>query len=161
DRPQSSLVPRKLVPDSGKAFLLGLFMGLVGFRDGLFYFLVGIELVVAERDRMVLAGEQREDVDIVLAGLRSVDQPAGAGALAQRIVDIFRIVGEHAEGGLTAHYGRGAGEALHQHGGDLLLAGRGAVVGAFGRYLVDVVDRAEADRLGVHDVVDEILAVLA
>ncbi len=35
-----------------------------------------------------------------------------------------------------------------------------AVVGAFGGDLVDIVDRAKADGLGIHDIVDEVLAVL-
>lgn len=42
-----------------------------------------------------------------------------------------------------------------------MLTGRGTVVGALCRHLVDIVDRAEADRPRVHDIVDEFLAILA
>lgn len=111
-------------------------------------------------DLVVLADEQREDVDVVVFGLRPVDQPAGASALAQRVVDILRVVGEHAEGAVAAHHGRGAGKALHQHRRHLVLAGRGSIVGALGCHLVDIVDRAETDRPRIDDVVDELLAVL-
>jgi hypothetical protein len=51
-------------------------------------------------------------------------------------------------------------KALHQHRGDLLLAGRRPVVRALRRDLVDVVDGAEADRLRIEHIVDEGLAVL-
>jgi hypothetical protein len=81
-------------------------VAFIGGGDRLLDLLRGVELVIAERDRVVLAGKQHEDVDIVVLGLRPVDQPARAGPLAQRVVDIFRIVGEHAEGAVAAHHGR-------------------------------------------------------
>ena len=136
-------------------------MLLIGDRNRLLDYLGLEQIMLAERNLVVLAGEQHEDVDVVVTGLRPVDQPACAGPLPERVVDVFRIVGEHAERAIAAHHGGGAGEALHQYAGDLLLACRSAVVGALGRDLVDVVDGAEADGARVENVVDELLAVLA
>jgi len=117
--------------------------------------------VVADLDIVVLADQKRENVDIVGLGLRPVHQPAGAGALTQRIVDLFRIVGKHAEGAIAAHHRARPGKALHQDRGDFLLAGRGVVVGPVGGQLVDIVDGAEADDALVHDIGDELFAVLS
>ncbi len=136
-------------------------MPRIGCHDGTPDLLPGVKIVIAERDLVVLAGQQHEDVDIVVARLRPIDQPARAGPLAQRIVDVFRIVGEHAERAIAAHHGGRAGTALHQHAGHLLLAGRGAVVRALGGHLVDIVDRAEADGARIEHIVDKALAVLA
>jgi hypothetical protein len=98
------------LPDRKQPLFLRPVMAVVGSRHGLLDFLAGEEVVRSQRDRMVLARQQRKDVDVVLERLRPVDQPARAGALSQRIVDILRIVGEHAETAIAAHHGRGAGE---------------------------------------------------
>ena len=136
-------------------------MLLIGGRDRLLDDLRLEQFVVAQRDLVVLAGQQHEDVDIVVARLRAVDQPSGAGALAQRVIDILGIVGEHPEGAVAAHHSGGACEALHQHAGHFLLAGGGAIVRALRRHLVNVIDRAEADGARVDHIGNELLAVLA
>ena len=43
--------------------------------------------------------------------------------LAQRIIDVFRIVREHPERTVPAHDGVGTCKAFHQHGGNLQLSG--------------------------------------
>ena len=146
--------------DGAETLAFRLVVALVGAVDHATNVLRREQIMLAELDRMPLAEQQREDVDIVLARLRPVDQIARAGALAQRIVDILRVVREHAKGAVAAHNGVGAGEALHQHRRDLLLPRRGLPVAALARDLVDVVDGAEADHPRVHHVLDEGLGVL-
>ena len=136
-------------------------MLLVGGRHGAADLLGGVELVRAERDVVVLAEQQVQDVDVVGLAARPVDQEAGAGALPEGVVDVLRVVGEHAEAAVAADHGVGAAEGLHQHRGDLLLARGGLAVAAAAGDLIDVVDGAEADDVGVHDVADEGLGVLA
>ena len=147
--------------DGIQPFLLGLGMVLIGNGNRLFDDLRLKQFVIAERDIVVLAGQQREDVDIIVARLRPVDQPARAGPLAQGIVNIFRIVGEHAERAIAAHNRCCAGKTFHQNGGHLLLSGGGAVIRALGGHLVDIVHCAKTDGARVQHIVDELLAVLA
>ncbi len=115
-----------------------------GRGDGLLDLLRGKHLVIAQRDVVVLAHQQIEDVDIVLAGLRPVDQEPRARTLAQRVIDVLGVVREHAKGAVAAHHGIGARKALHQHGGDLQLPGAGLPVAALARQLVDIVDRCQS-----------------
>ena len=111
----------------------------------------GVKLMIADRDLVVLAEQQREDVDIILAALRPIDEKARARALAQRVIDIFGVVREHAEGAVAAHHGVCPGKRAHQHGGDFLLASRGLAVAALACDLVDIIDRAIADDARIKD----------
>ena len=137
-------------------------MLLIGLGHGALDLLRGVELVLAKRYLVVLAGQKDEDVDVVVAALRPVDQPAGAGALAQRVVDIFRIVGEHAEGAVAAHDGRRRRQRLSISTPVISCWPADARSSErLRRDLVDVVDGAEADGARVEHIVDELLAVLA
>ena len=135
-------------------------MLLEAFRDRPLDLLRGVKVVIPQRDRVVLAQEEREDVDVILPALRSVDQEPRPRPLSQRVVDILGVVREHAEGAVAAHDGIGPGEGLHQHCRDLLLARARLPVAALARDLVDVVHRTETDDGGVHDVLDKGLGVL-
>ena len=128
--------------------------------DRLFDLLRGVNLVIAQRDVVVLAHQQIQDVDIILARLRPIDQKPRPGPLAQRVIDVFGIVREHAKGAIAAHNGIGPGKAFHQNGGDFQLPGAGLPVTALARQLVDIVNRAKADDRWVKHVVDERLGVL-
>ena len=91
--------------------------------DGLLDLLRGIGFVLAQRDVVVAAHQQVQDVDVILARLRPVHQEPRARPLAQGVVHILGVVREHAKGAVAAHDGIGARKALHQHGGDFQLPG--------------------------------------
>ena len=120
----------------------------------------GVERMFAQRNGVVPAHEQVQNIDVVFPGLGAVHQKPGARPLAQRVVHILGVVRKHAEGAVAAHDRIGARKAFHQHGGDLQLPGRRLSVAPLARQLVDVVDGPEADDAGVDDVVDEGLGVL-
>ena len=135
-------------------------MALETGRDSFFDLLRGVNLVIAQRDVMVLAHQQIEDVDIVLPRLRPVDQKTRPGALAQRIIYVLGIVREHPERAVAAHDRIGPGKAFHQHCGNLQLARAGLPVATFTGQLVDVINRAEADYIRIQHIVDKGFCVL-
>ena len=81
--------------------------------------------------------------------------------MAQRIVDVFGVVGEHAERAIPAHNRVGPRKAFHQDSGDFELTCGGLAIAPFARQLVDIIDGAKADNGWIKHVVDEGLGVLA
>ena len=136
-------------------------MALKAGRHRLFDFLCGKEVMRAQGDLVVLAQEQAQNIDVILARLGAIDQEPRPGTLAQRIVDILGEVGKHPKGAIAAHDGARPGKGLHEDRRHLLLARAGLAVAALAGHLVNVVDGAKADDRGVDHRVDKGLGVLA
>ena len=101
-----AIVLHEPVIDRHQPLFLGFGMFLIGNRHRFFDDLRLEQLVVTQRNIVVLAGKQREDVNIVCPRDRPVDEPSRPCPLAQGIINIFRIVREHAERAIAAHHGR-------------------------------------------------------
>ncbi len=136
------------------------FVAFERFRHGLFDFLRRERFEIAQRDVVVLAHQQVQDVDIIVPRARTIDQETRARPLTQRIVHILGIVGKHAERAVSTHDRVGTGKALHQHSGNLQLPCTGLPIPAFARQLVDVINRAKADHIRVNHVVEKRLGIL-
>ena len=113
--------------------------------DGLFDLLRLEHLVIAQRDVVVLAHQQIEDIDVVIPRLRPIHKEPRTRPLAQGIVHVLGVVREHAKGAIAAHNGVGPRKALHQNSRDFQLPRRGLAIAALARKLVNVVDGAKAD----------------
>ena len=109
---------------------------------------------------MVLSHQQMQDINIIFAALRAVDEEARRSALTQRIIYIFGIVGKHTKGTIPAHNRICARKALHQHRRNFELPRRGLTVAAFTRELVNIINGAKANNIGVDDLTDKALRIL-
>ena len=119
------------------------------------------QVMIAQRNVVVLAHQQGQNVDIILARLRPIHKKPRPGPLTQGIVHILGVVGEHAKSTVPPHHGVGPGKALHQHRRDLQLPRRGLPVAALARQLIDIVNRTETDHHRIDYCIDESLGVLA
>ena len=114
----------------------------------------------ANGDIMVFSHQQMQDINIIFSALRAVDEEACGRPLAQRIIYIFRIIREHPECAIPAHNRICARKAFHQHSGDFKLSRRGLTVAAFPRELINIVNRAKTNDIGVDDLIDKGFGVL-
>ena len=115
----------------------------------------------AHGDIVVLAHQQIEDIDIILARLRPINQKTCTGPLAQCIIDVLGIVRKHPKGAIAAHNGICARKTLHQHSGNFQLPRRRLTIAAFARQLINIINCPEPDHTRIKHVIDERLGILA
>jgi len=114
----------------------------------------------ADRDFVVLAHQNMQNINIVFARLRPVDKEACPCALTQSVIHIFGIVRKHAKGAIAAHNGIRTGKALHQNGGNLELSGGALAVAAFAGELVNIINRTKANNIGINHIIEKGLGIL-
>ena len=116
--------------------------------------------MIARWDFMVLTHQQIENINIIFARLRPIDEEPCACALPQSVIYIFGIVREHAKGTISAHDCIRARKAFHQNGGNLELPCGGLTVAAFPRELVNIVNRTKANDIRVKHIFNKGLGIL-
>ena len=74
----------------------------------------GKGFVIPQRNLVPVPKQKVQDIHVILARLRPVDKEPRPGPLAQRIVDVFGKIREHAKGAIAPHHRIRTGKALRR-----------------------------------------------